>query len=606
MCGINGIICKTEKADLTIRINKMNDALKHRGPDAEGYTVLCDKYAFGHRRLSIIDVDNRSNQPMVSLKGNVLVYNGEIYNYKEIKETLNYSFITDSDTEVILGSLEEQGIEWFLSKCNGMFALAYFDKETESLYLVRDRMGIKPLYYYNDGINFIFSSEIKGILSSGLVKAEFNEAAVDEYLANRYVREPYTFFQNIYQVQAGSYIKVQNNLETFEKRYWELPTDFNTEAEYDEELLAEKFKNELVKAINKRLMADVPVGAYLSGGVDSSLIAAIASTKIKEGMNSYTIGFKELNEFSYARMVADRYKTLHHEILMDASGYFEMMQEVIKYKDAPLGVPNEIPLAIMSKELKKNITVVLSGEGADELMGGYGKIFRSAFDFSNLDMDFSETFYEYFMGLYEYVPRSFRDKYLKTSKELRYKFDLKIKDSFKKYSNKENIFRYFHEYHVKGLLQRVDTTTMLAGVEARVPFLDHQLIEFVYKNIPYDLKLRWKQADYMEKVHGKKSDYYSEILDTPKYLLKKVAEKYLPNEVIYRKKMGFPVPLNLWLMDLEQNAKEILTDAGWLDTKQIMELLDDCKENQRSGQIIWMLINVEIFRKMYFTKEWQY
>ena len=606
MCGINGIICKNKKNDLNVRINKMNDSLSHRGPDAEGYKVFYDKYAFGHRRLSIIDIDNRSNQPMESFNGNILVYNGEIYNYAELKKDLDYLFVTNSDTEVILGSIEVKGIDWFLDKCNGMFAFAFFDKNTEALYIARDRMGIKPLYYYNDGKNFVFSSEIKGILNSGLVQAEFNESAIDEYLANRYVREPYTFFRNIYQIPAGSYIKVTSALETFEKKYWDFPQVFNIQKQYDEVLLKSQFEKELIKAISRRLQADVTVGTYLSGGVDSSFIAAVASKKSNERMHSYTIGFEELNEFSYARMVAERYDTNHHEIVMDASNYFEIMQEVIAYKDAPLGVPNEIPLAIMSKELKKNITVVLSGEGADELMGGYGKIFRSAFDYDNLNMKSKESFYEYFIGLYEYVPRNFRDKYLRSSKALRNRFDLEIKESFRKYSNEENIFRYFHKYHIKGLLQRVDTTTMLAGVEARVPFLDHELVEFVYENIPYDLKLKWKNADYIKDAADKKSDYYSEILDIPKYLLKKVAEKYLPNEVIYRKKMGFPVPLDLWIMQLEKNAKEILCDAEWLDTTQISGLIEECKNNQRSGQIIWMLINVEIFRKMYFTKEWLY
>jgi len=606
MCGINGIVGLNGINDIEKRISKMNDSIKHRGPDACGYKIVNGNLAFGHRRLSIIDLDTRANQPMVSNCGNILVYNGEIYNYKEIKSKItNYEFKTQSDTEVILAGIEVYGIEWLLHEANGMFAFAYYDVNKEKIIIARDRLGIKPCYYYNDGV-FVFSSEIKGILSSGLVEAKFNENAIDEYLANRYVRAPYTFFKGIYQLEAGTYIEVDvRSMNSSKHTFWNIPDEFNMDDEYNESILQEEFEKKVIDAINKRMVADVVVGTYLSGGVDSSLISSIASLQSKDKINTYTIGFPELNEFEYARKVAKKYNTNHHEIVIDTDDFFKNMLEVIKYKDAPLGVPNEIPLAIMSKKLKEKITVVLSGEGADELMGGYGRIFRSPYDYENLEYNKKVDFYDYFINMYEYVPRNIRDKYLNVTHELRDSMDQKIRKDFNEHRNEENVFRFFHKYHVKGLLQRVDTTTMLASVEARVPFLDHELVEYTYEKIPYELKLKWISSN----KSGNKIDsanVYSEILDTPKYLLREVAKKYLPADVITRKKMGFPVPLNAWIKSLNNQAKTMLKDAYWLRTDLLDDLLIECEKESRAGQIIWMFINIELFRKTYFDREWIY
>lgn len=604
MCAINGIFSIEHLADIMQRVKNMNDAVRHRGPDGEGVELADEGLVLGHRRLAILDLDVRSNQPMKSVRGNVLVFNGEIYNYREIKKELSYPFKTECDTEVLLAAIEEKGIEWCLEKCNGMFAFAFWDCTNKNLILARDRIGIKPFYFCRQEKSLVFSSEIKGILSSGLVEARFNELAVDEYLANRYVRAPYTFFENIMQIMPGQYLVVNvehGGFKVLERRFWRLPDEFNMDEEYDEASLEEALMQEVTDAIKRRMIADVPLGTYLSGGVDSSLISAITALNKDERIHTYTIGFDELNEFEYARMVSEQYNTIHHEILMNSEDYFGLMEKVILFKDAPLGVPNEIPLAVMSEELKKEITVVLSGEGADELMGGYGRIFRSPFDYQNLKI--KEDFYQYFIEQYEYVPRELRDKYLTVKKEYRDKFDSFIQSKFAEKRNEENVFRFFHQQHVQGLLQRVDTTTMLASVEARVPFLDHQLIEFVYRNIPYGLKLHWNQG--VTSVEGT-STQYSEVLDTPKYLLKKVALQYLPETVVTRKKVGFPVPLNHWVTNLEEYAGQVLEKAYWLDTGKLKELLSACQSQTKAGQIIWMFLNVEIFRKLYFEKEWRY
>lgn len=605
MCGIAGIYSNNIIENIEERIDRMNESILHRGPDSGAFYTNEKKLALGHRRLSIIDLRNISNQPMHSSSGEWhIIFNGEIYNFSEIKEKLAYEFITDSDTEVIIAAVQEKGINWFLDQSNGMFSLALYNSITEELYLVRDRLGIKPLFYYNDGTNLVFSSEIKAILSSGLVKAEFNEMAVDEYLANRYIRAPYTFFKHIFQVLPGTYLIVKKNLSVTEHIYWDLPEAFNVSEEYDEEEIAVNFEKELVKAIKYRLIADVPLGTYLSGGVDSSLITAITAMSQKDKVNTYTIGFPEMNEFEYSKLIAGRYHTEHHEIVMQKEDYMKHWECLIKYKDAPLGVPNEIPLAVMSSKLKEKITVVLSGEGADELMGGYGRIFRAPFDYENESGN--QNFYSYFINKYEYVPRAMRDQLINTPTAYREEFDKQISTTFENGSNEENVFRFFHKYHVKGLLQRVDMTTMQTSVEARVPFLDHRLIEFAYADIPYNLKLKWVSKKAENEAKEKSSNEYSEILDIPKYLLRKVSYKYLPEEIITRKKVGFPVPLTEWFENLEDMARELLEDCTWLKKGVLEDLVAKSKVETRAGQILWMFINIEIFKRSYFNKEWKW
>ena len=604
MCGITGIYSKDNIPNIEERIQKMNFSIKHRGPDAGG-NYIENNIGLGHRRLSIIDTREVSNQPMHS-NSNIwhLVFNGEIYNFEEIKLQLNYNFNTNSDTEVIIAAVEEKGLDWFIKQANGMFAIALYNSETKELFLVRDRLGIKPLYFYNDGDNFIFSSEIKAILSSGLVDAKFNEEAVDEYLANRYIRAPYTFFKNIFQVNSGTYLSVSKDLSSIENKYWDIPDAFNISTEYNEEEILKGLDDELNKAIKYRLIADVPLGTYLSGGVDSSLITAITALNKKEKVNTYTIGFEEINEFEYSEVIAEKYKTEHHEILMKKEDYMSNWERLINFKDAPLGVPNEIPLAVMSSKLKEKITVVLSGEGADELMGGYGRIYRAPFDYVNEDT--SESFYDYFISKYDYVPRSMRDQLISTPKSYRNEFDTEIKADFSKSSNEESVFKFFHKYHVKGLLQRVDMTTMQTSVEARVPFLDHNLIEFSYRNIPYNLKLRWVNEEAKNKASSMNSNQYSEKLDTPKYLLRKLSYKYLPKGIVERKKIGFPVPLTEWFDNLESLAKEFLPNANWLKEGVVNDLIKKSKTESRAGQILWMFINIELFRKNYFNKDWRW
>ena len=606
MCGITGILSKNKIDKLELRITNMLSCMKYRGPNNSDYKAINSNIALGHVRLSIIDLDDKSNQPMISNDNNlIIVFNGEIFNFKEIKKKLNYEFKTNGDTEVILASIQEKGLNWFLKNANGMFAFALYNKKEEKMYLVRDRFSIKPLFYYIDKNNLIFGSEIKCILNSGLVDAIFNKKAIDEYLGNRMVREPFTFFKNIYQVKGGEYLTIDKNLKIYSKKYYELPRQ-NFETEYNEEEIIKHTTMEVENAVKRWTISDVKVGAYLSGGVDSSLMSAIMASnkKIREKLHTYTIGFENNNEFEYSKIVADKYNIDHKNIIINYDQYIKQWNKLIEYNDAPLAVPNEIPLAIMTTELSKDITVVISGEGADELFGGYGKIYRLPFDYKHHNSNLS--FYDSFIKEYEYVPRNIRDKYLNTNVNYRGYFDKKIRKEFKKYSNEENVFRFFQTYHIKGLLKRVDMTTMQASVEARPPFLDHKLIEYVNTKVPYNLKIKWLNSQAKIAAQSMLSKEYSENLDTPKYILKKVAEKYLPKEIIYRKKVGFPVPLTEWLSNISDIAHKTLKNAEWFEYSKIEELLNEVKTNSKSGQILWMFINIEKFRKIYFEKNWRY
>lgn len=610
MCGIAGIFSYNKIKDINKRISTMCESMNTRGPNSIGTISLSQKLALGHCRLSIIDLQNNSNQPMCSNDGRYyIVYNGEIVNYKTLKEKIVYDYKTNCDTEVILAAIQVNGLDWFLKKAEGMFAFILYDSIEKCIYLVRDRFGIKPIFYsLTDDNNLIIASEIKGILNSGLVDAKLYENALDEYLAYRYVREPYSFFKGIYQVPHSTYIKFDINMTKSINKYYELP-NMNFSENFDEEEIIKKTTKVLENTIRKWSNADVEVGSYLSGGIDSSLLTAIISKNIKN-INTYTIGFddEKTNEFKYAKIISDKYKTKHNTYTMDMKMYFDIWDELIINKDAPLGVPNEIPLAYMTEKLSKDVTVVLSGEGADELFGGYGRIFRSAFDYEN-EMKNKEFFYDYFIEKYEYVKRDFRNKYLKNIKNIkqhRESYDMKIKNEFIKRRNEENIFRFFHTYHIQGLLQRLDSCTMKSSIESRPPFLDHKLIDFVYKEVPYNLKLKWKNEEDKNYAKKLKASEYSEVLDIPKYILKKISEKYLPYDVIYRKKMGFPIPLDKNFDLLEQYGRELLINSNTLKINSYNEFINDIKELNISSQVIWMLINIEKFKKYYFDKNWRY
>ena len=518
MCGILGRVSIKNKTYGKIDVDNFNDALdlqSHRGPDGRG-VYKNDKFIFGHRRLSIIDLKSQSDQPMISKCGNyILVFNGEIYNYLELKKNLinkGHIFNTSSDTEVLLNSFIEYGISCIESFI-GMFSFSIFNKIKNEFFIVRDRLGIKPLYYTKDNEEIIFSSEIKSILKIDKSYAKLNKQAISSYMSFRYPILSGTFFQNINSLAPAHYIKVSKASKIEIVEYWNLCDSFKEQVnDHGEEYYIKRLKVLLESSVRYRLISDVPFGAFLSGGVDSSIITSIMSKNTKSPIKTYCVGFKEkdYNEFKYAKLIASKLKTDHHEIIVTCEDYMTTMNELISYKDAPLSVPNEVPLYLMCKELKKKITVVLSGEGADEIFGGYGRIFRSSDDYKKLQnlekhnlsnkekRSFCESLLkkygttkftnelDHFTNIYSYT--SYKEKCellhhdcnLLATEDLLHKKFMGYFDEIKDQSYTNKMMYVFEKVHLLGLLHRVDTTSMSASVEARVPFVDQRLVEFSF------------------------------------------------------------------------------------------------------------------------------
>jgi len=594
MCGIAGLI------DSTGKINKKNLenillTQNSRGPENNNIKQLDEYVFFGHNRLKIIDLRDEANQPLESGSGKyTIVFNGEIYNFKEIKkQLLDYNFKTFSDTEVILASLELKGLDWFLDIANGMFSFAIHDKNNKSVILCRDRSGVKPLYYFFDGKTLLFASNPKSIYDQKNLNISIDKSAISEYLSYRYVRTPKSFFSKVCQIIPGSYMTIdysKKNIKTSLKKYYSLPKFLKSDYSIQTEIELESTVHDLLfSSVKKRLVADVKVGSFLSGGVDSSLIAAMAATMQGNNLSTYTVGTKTNNEFRYANEIAKIYKTDHHEIIYTKDDYFNEWPDLIKSKGGPLGVPNEVPLSLMTRALSDDITVVLSGEGADELFGGYGRIFRLPEHAS------PKQFHKAFFDKYEYM-NSKEQSELGLPQIGLINQDLQNKLIDKQLSPQEFIFYYFQKYHIEGLLQRLDTSTMRWSIEAREPFLDKDLINFVYSKVPISLKLKWiGNAKKIVKEKGLIPKNYSETLDIPKYLLKKVAERYLPKEIIYRKKEGFPIELMSWHNEMIDIFKSHYKNQDILRFNK--NELNSFLENKNNSQKIWMINNVFMFLK---------
>lgn len=608
MCGICGFTAENIKKSDNCLIDRMSNLLSHRGPDDKG-CYIDSGIALANRRLSIIDIKD-GVQP-IETERYVIVFNGEIYNYQELKRELEksgYSFQTKSDTEVLL-KMYERFQEKSLSYLNGMFAFAIWDKKEEELFLARDRLGIKPLYYACFNKKIIFSSEIKSILIYPGFKKELNEKVLNSYFQYRYIIGENTIFKRIYSLLPGSYLKYkQGNFRI--DTYWSLPI-VTDKKDYGLDYYRDKTKSLFRDSVKMRMISDVPIGAYLSGGLDSSIVTAMmASIRKDSPVETFTIGFKEkeFNEFDYARKVSQRLRTNHHEILLSAEDYFIEMERLIEYKDGPLSVPNEVPLYLMSRELKKYITVVLSGEGADELFGGYGRIFQSYLEFQKGK---DENYLNFFLKKYNYVADDTLKKFLSSDILIKIKKEEYTRSIFKEYCDKteeldikDRPLYIFQNLHLQGLLQRVDVATMAASVEGRVPFVDHRLVEFV-NEIPFKYKIRWKTEHLKNEALKKnfKIGEISENLDIPKYLLRESFKDDLPKEIIKRRKVGFPVPLDHWFQGSFQGyAKNILLDKKTLNRGIFSKnyLISEEFTRELSGINVWMMINLELFLRKYF------
>ncbi len=590
MCGISGYL-NLSLTDFKIEkslLYKMQQALTHRGPDDRGIWLSDqDQIGFAHNRLSIIDLSPAGHQPMLDKQNSVAIcFNGEIYNHEELrKELINrgYKYFSKTDTETLIYAYKEWGID-FLDKIDGMFAIAIFDLQKKEFYLIRDRIGIKPVYFsFQNGIAS-FASEIKALWKLPWIKRNFNYNAYYHYLTFMVTPAPYTIFNGIYKLPAGFYLKID-----FSKKIdfyqWYSPLkrlSYAQEQELkDEDFCLEKTEYLLKESIKKRMMSDVPFGAFLSGGVDSSLNVALMS-ECDRKIKTFTVAFSdgpEFNELKYARQVAKIFDTDHHEIIISEKEAFDFYQKMIHHLDEPLADCVCIPFYYVAKLAKDSgVTVAQVGEGADELFFGYSTYARY------------KNFYDkYWKNSQKLVPSLIKKTLYKTANKLAPKnlnqlevlknwaynrqlfwggaiafsehqkalfFDIKQEtcddwvvqkilgksfdlDSFsivdyysrklKKFDKQADFMKNLTYLELKQrlpelLLMRADKMSMATGVEARVPFLDHKLVEFAL-NVPSDIKFKNKQ---------------------PKYLLKKISEKYLPKDIIYRKKVGFAAPTVRW------------------------------------------------------------
>lgn len=483
MCGI--LFTNDPDIDRVLFLNALIE-MNHRGPDSPGGYQFYNNHQLGHNRLKIIDIDDRSNQPFTSSNGKYdIIFNGEIYNFKELAKEYNLKLKTKSDTEVLLELYIKLGPS-MLNKLNGMFALLILNKETFELFIARDRLGIKPLYYTNYKGFMTVSSEIAPLISLyGFSKPD--EIGIRQYLKLRAFFNGRTYLQKINMFPAGYYMLNNKFI-----RYWQLPK--GRQKNPAEEELVELLKS----SVQYRCISDVEVGSYLSGGVDSTLIAALARK-----IDSWTVGFSSMNEFDWGRLGAKYIGTNHREVLVNEEEFLQIAESIIKKRKEPLSVPNEILLYKMTLEVKTKNTVILSGEGADELFFGYDRIFNWARN-NNWDLDSFDSHYSY---------GSHKDNEILED----------VLAPFMDYGNPIDVVAAFFQIaHLHGLLRRLDNATMLCSVEARVPFVDHRLVE------------RMAGVSYDYRVQNQIS----------KYPLKTIFQKYLPKEIINRKKVGFPVPLS--------------------------------------------------------------
>ena len=591
MCGITGIYSPNTPVNPSV-LSAMTDVLSHRGPDDSGTYVSGDgKVGLGHRRLSILDLSERGRQPMASDDGRIQVsYNGEIYNYRELREELRskgHIFRTDCDTEVLIRSYEEWGMEC-LHRFVGMFALAIWDGRKDRLYLARDRVGMKPLYYYmQDGL-FLFASELKSMTRHPGFPGRISPDGLALFLRYDYVRSPYTIYENTFKLEPGHYLCLENG-EIEKHRYWDITEFWNMEPyDMDEDEAADMFEEIMADSLRYRLISDVPVGLFLSGGIDSSLAAVLLGKNVSAPLKTFTIGFhdKKYDEAGWAAELADYLGTEHIESYISEDEVMEIVSEIPSIYDEPFADTSSIPTCAVSKLASEHVKVAISGDGGDELFCGYNHYvkcmrmarviektpgiakkvleaslgvlnvarFKTLGKISGLDLlrkrvsayeknratllniisgDMAEM-YRRRMGTW--APEALTDLFGKPSRVSDETFSESFVEGGELLTGM--LSADFSVWLPDDILAKVDRASMSVGIEAREPFLDHRLVQFA-ASLPLDLKYRDGEG---------------------KYLLKKVLSRHLPKELYERPKKGFASPVGDWLRGgLRPLVKEFLS-----------------------------------------------
>jgi asparagine synthase (glutamine-hydrolysing) len=626
MCGIAGYVSIASSSDSEAILKRMTDAIAHRGPDDHGY--YHDAYAhLGHRRLSIIDVAG-GHQPMANENGSHwIIFNGEIFNHQDIRprlEQAGHRYQTRCDTETILHAYEEWGAD-SVELYRGMFAYAIWDRERRRLFCVRDRLGIKPLYYYWNGRVFVFASEIKALLAHPAISAELEEQVLAEYLAFGYVSEERTLFRGIRKLMPGHHLTfyVSGREPSLEiRQYWDAPSAIPSKAS-DTELIAET-RRRLEETVGMRLMSDVPLGMFLSGGVDSSAIAAIMRRLTSGPVKTFSVGYAEekFSELSYAHQVARAIGTDHHEVKVGIDDFFNELPKLIYHEDEPITWPSSVSLYFVSRLAASEVKVVLTGEGSDEIFGGYER-----YRWNLINARAAKAY-----GILPCILRRAISNHLETSSLLRASLRRKLRHTFIgrdasvnslfldnfycAFSRDEqnrllrsepqavygNYLRYWNargdnsllarmlyadqKTYLVELLMKQDQMSMACSIESRVPLLDHKLVEFS-TTIPDSLKIRG---------------------GTQKYILKRAVEDLLPREIIYRKKMGFPTPVRQWLLDRRaEPLYEALRDrrgfiSSIVDSSALESLISRHLSRQEDAtDRLWRLLNLQVWGDLFLT-----
>ena len=633
MCGINGIAfsSRSRRRVDAAALKAMRDVITHRGPDDEGI-YIDENVGLGHRRLSIVDVAS-GHQPMTNEDGSLyIIYNGEVYNhadYREDLESRGHVYRTHCDTETILHLYEDFG-DACVEHLRGMFAFAIWDRNKRDLFIARDRLGVKPLYYvHTDDGSLYFASEIKALLEARAVKPELNFAAFSDYLANHATSGEETLFVGVKRLMPGHTLTWHDGAIKI-KKYWDVSfAKVAPDGRSDKDYIAE-WSELFRKSVELRLMADVPLGMFLSGGIDSSAIAAVMSTLVDDPIKTFSVAFKEreANELEYARLVARAYNTDHHEVVVSPEDFFGALPDLIWHEDEPLAHPSSVALFFVSRLAAQHVKVVLTGEGSDELMAGYARYRKTILNLavgaryhrlvpagvrdlirgqiagmsaSKLRAKLSRTFLSLspdiesiYFDNFAVFPRSdqnqllTRDTLERTGGVDPYAGVRRVLSETDAQSLLDRLLYADIKTYLHELLMKQDQMSMAASLESRVPFLDHKLVEFT-SSLPERLKLnRW----------------------TTKYVLRQSMKDVLPEQILTRPKMGFPVPIGAWfrgeyasVLD-EYVLSSRAVERGIFNADTVRTLVNQHQRGVANhSERLWSLVNLEMWFRRFIDGE---